>query len=247
MLTDMINYAHIADLDILLTTYTLQILILTGVGSKIKQLPKISDYYWISQEGTNAFGGVAILFHKTLKTKLITQKRDFLLVELDILSKPILLGAVYILPGKSIPQDIFDTYVDKSFYIFGDYNAKHTDWFCTNNNASGVQLRNWLDNTGREMIYPNQPTSKRSTEEKIEKRNSFKSQGNNIWKYRHSTFHPYAPSFEGLTANNGIIRDHQVIADTLANYYEKHFETPAIDPNNISHIDAMKEYDVFTE
>ncbi|CAF2200092.1 unnamed protein product [Rotaria magnacalcarata] len=242
-----VESAHIADLDILLTTYTLQILILTGVGSKIKQLPKISDYYWISQEGTNAFGGVAILFHKTLKTKLITQKRDFLLVELDILSKPILLGAVYILPGKSIPQDIFDTYVDKSFYIFGDYNAKHTDWFCTNNNASGVQLRNWLDNTGREMIYPNQPTSKRSTEEKIEKRNSFKSQGNNIWKYRHSTFHPYAPSFEGLTANNGIIRDHQVIADTLANYYEKHFETPAIDPNNISHIDAMKEYDVFTE
>ncbi|CAF4248360.1 unnamed protein product, partial [Rotaria socialis] len=254
---------HIADLDILLTTYTPQILILTGVGSKIKQLPKISGYYWISQEGDNAFGGVAILFHKTLKTKLITQKTDFLLVELDILPKPIQLGAVYIPPGKPIPQDIFDTYVDKSFYIFGDYNAKHADWLCTNNNASGVQLRNWLDNTGCEMIYPNQPTSKRSTavidfgithnadgwkaEEKIEKRNSFISQGNNIWKYVHSTFHPYAPSFKGLTTNNGIIKDHQIIADTLANYYEKHFETPIIDPNNISHIDAMKEYDVFTK
>ncbi|CAF4604610.1 unnamed protein product [Rotaria socialis] len=304
------------------------------------------------------------------------------------------LGAVYIPPGKPIPQDIFDTYVDKSFYIFGDYNAKHTDWLCTNNNASGVQLRNWLDNTGCEMIYPNQPTSKRSTavidfgithnadgwkaevikegtsdhypvliqspfstgatnyfrktnwkvfafflksifpyfnslvynfdtntfldlfasflsstwdrvsiyipvkkyrppwplylvqlarnlnkarrkyrrskkqrnleeylywknlyfnekslflQEKIEKRNSFISQGNNIWKYVHSTFHPYAPSFKGLTTNNGIIKDHQIIADTLANYYEKHFETPIIDPNNISHIDAMKEYDVFTK
>jgi len=35
---------HIADLDILLSTYTPQICILTGVGSKIRNLPKITSY-----------------------------------------------------------------------------------------------------------------------------------------------------------------------------------------------------------
>jgi hypothetical protein len=60
---------HIADLDILLSTYTPQIYILTSVGSKIKNLPKMTSYYWISQEGTNSFKGVAILLHDTLKNQ----------------------------------------------------------------------------------------------------------------------------------------------------------------------------------
>jgi hypothetical protein len=68
---------HIADLDILLSTYTPQICLLTGVGSKIRNLPKISSYYWISQEGINSFGGVSMLFHDTLKTKVIDQECDF--------------------------------------------------------------------------------------------------------------------------------------------------------------------------
>ncbi|CAF4750800.1 unnamed protein product [Rotaria socialis] len=384
---------HIADIDILLSTHIPQLLILTGVGSKIRNLPKIASYYWISQEGTNSFGGVAILLHDTLKTKVITREFDFLLIELDILPKPILLGAVYVPPGKPIPQFLFDKYVSKSFYIFGDFNAKHTDWLCNNNNASGVQLKNWLENTGCEMIYPNQPTSKRSSavidfgithnangwkadviregssdhypvliqsplttgtnivfrktnwkvfafflkcvfpyfnsivynldadsffdlfsaflsstwdrvseylpvkkyrppwppylvqlarnlnktrqkyrryknqknleeylqskniyfnekslfiQNKMEKRMSHISHGNNIWKYVHPTFHPYAPSFKGLTTTIGIIKNQQMVADTLADYYEKHFQTPNFNPTNLTHIDASRTYKDFS-
>jgi hypothetical protein len=145
---------HIADLDILLSTYTPQICILTGVGSKIKNLPKLASYFWISQKGTNSFGGVAILLHDSLKAKVITQQLDFLLIELDILPKPILLGAIYIPPGKPFPQNLFESILNKPFYIFGDYNVKHTDWLCTQNNSSGSQLRNWLDITGCEIIFP---------------------------------------------------------------------------------------------
>ncbi|CAF4523769.1 unnamed protein product, partial [Rotaria socialis] len=117
----------------------------------------------ISQEGISSFGEVAILLHDTLKTKVITRELDFLMVELDILPRSILLGAVHVPPSKPIHQYLFDKYVSKSFYIFGDFNAKHTDWLCSNNNASGVQMKTWLENTGCEMIYPNQPTSKRSS------------------------------------------------------------------------------------
>ncbi|CAF4989572.1 unnamed protein product, partial [Rotaria socialis] len=154
---------HIADLDILLSVYTPQIFILTGVGSSIKNLPKMTSYYWISQEGTNSFGGVAMLIHNTLKTKITMQQSDFLLIELDILPKPIFVGAIYVPPSKPFPQSLLDKFINKPFYIFGDCNAKHTDWLCRQNNASGSQLKNWLESTGCEMIYPTKPTSKRST------------------------------------------------------------------------------------
>ncbi|CAF4233481.1 unnamed protein product, partial [Rotaria magnacalcarata] len=385
---------HIADLDILLSVYTPQIFILTGVGSSIKNLPKITSYYWISQEGTNSFGGVAMLIHNTLKTKITMQQSDFLLLEIDILPKPIFVGAIYVPPSKPFPQSLFDKFINKPFYIFGDYNAKHTDWMCRQNNASGSQLKNWLESTGCEMIYPTRPTSKRSTavidfgithnaygwkadviqegtsdhypvliktpvstgennyfrktnwkilqfflqcvfqyfnslvynhdpdfffdlfssflaslwdrvseyvpinkyrppwpqylvklarhhnilrkkyrrsrkqehlenylyikniylnekslfmQQKIEERTSYISQGNNIWKYVHPTFHPYAPTFKGITTDMGIIKDHQLIADTLANFYEKHFESPSFDIGRIAHVEAIKNYEKISQ
>jgi hypothetical protein len=381
---------HIADLDILLSSYTPQICILTGIGAKIRNLPKICSYYWFSQEGTNSFGGVAILIHDTIKAKMMRKEANFILIELNIQPKPVLLGAIYVPPGKSFPRDLFDAIRNKPFYIFGDYNAKHKDWLCDKNNTCGTQIKDWLDDTGCEMIFPNQPTSKRSSSiidfgithdaqgwkaetlkegssdhypiliqsplsagtnnffrktnwkifsfflscvfpyfnslvynlepdtffllfssflssawdrvseylpinkyrppwppylvqmarrqniarrkyrrsktkvnlenylflknvylnekasfvnEKFQNKISYISQGNNIWKYVHSTFHPYAPAFKGLTTSEGTITDHQSIADTLADFYESHFENPKFDINNERHVDAINRYE----
>ncbi|CAF1186396.1 unnamed protein product [Adineta ricciae] len=381
---------HIADLDILLSTYLPQVFILTGVGSKIKDLPKITSYYWLSQEGTNAYGGVAMLFHDSLKTKVVEKQKNFILVELEIQPKPVLIGAIYVPPNKSFPRHLFDNIKNKPFYIFGDFNAKHTDWLCTENNASGSQLKNWLEETGCEMIHTDQPTSKRSkaiidfgithnanewkaetlnegssdhypvliksplsagtknffrktnwkiftyfltcvypyfnslvynfepdaffelfskflssiwdraseylpvkkyrppwptylvqlarqqnaarrtyrrskTQEKLanylyfkkkyheekllylrnkmEEKLAYISTGDNIWKYVHPTFHPFAPPFKGLTTAYGFMKDPQAIADTLAEHYEKHFEQPTFDKKNAVHVNAMKIYE----
>ncbi|CAF3172769.1 unnamed protein product [Rotaria socialis] len=385
---------HITDIDILLSTHTPQIIILTGVGSQVNNLPKISGYYWISQNGANSFGGVAFLLHDTIKAKTINQKLDFIIIELNIQPKPILLGAIYIPPNKTIPQSLLDLYVNEPFFIFGDFNAKHTDWLCNTNNANGVQLKNWLDKTGCEMIHPTQPTSKRSSsiidfgitynasgwkvevikegtsdhypillqapfstgvnkyfrkthwkvftyflkcifpyfnslaynydaetflelfssflssawdkashfipikryrppwppfltqlerivnktrkkyrkrknysnlteylywkhlyynekntyiQKKMENQLAYISQENNIWKYVHPTFHPYTPSFKGLTTDNKIVKDHNEIVNTLADHYEKHFEAPTINPNNPFHIDATQSYNEFIQ
>ena len=385
---------HIADLDVLISTYTPQICILTGVGAKIRDLPVIASYYWISQEGSNAFGGVAMLIHNTLKMKTIARQKNFVITELDIQPKPILLGAIYIPPGQSFPHTIFEKYLNKPFFIFGDYNAKHTDWLCSQTNTSGCQLKSWLEETGCEMIYPNRATSKRSTaiidfgithnadgwkadvlnegssdhypvlikvplpvgeggffrktnwkvftyflncvfpyfnslvynlngnsffeifssfltsiwdkvsdyihikryrppwpphlvklarnqnsarrryrrsktrgnleyylmlkntfaqeksnylKEKIDKRISFISQGSNIWKYVHNTFHPYAPAFKGITTDGKTITNHQEMADNLADYYEKHFKEPDTIAGNGIHDDALEEYENILE
>jgi hypothetical protein len=93
---------------------------------------------------------------------VIDKQPNFLLTELDILPKPILLGAIYVPPGNPFPQHLFDKILNKPFFIFGDYNAKHVDWCCSENNSSGSQLKNWLDDTGCELIHTTQPTSKRS-------------------------------------------------------------------------------------
>ncbi|CAF1664362.1 unnamed protein product [Rotaria magnacalcarata] len=153
---------HIADLDFLISTYIPQICILTGVGSKIKNPPNIPFYNWICQEGTNAFGGVAIIIHNSLKTKTIVQAPNFILIELTVLSETILIGAIYVPPGSSVPFNLLETHVSKNFYIFGDYNAKHSQWRCNTNNSSGNELKSWLDEKGYQLIAPIKPTSKRS-------------------------------------------------------------------------------------
>ena len=84
---------HQADLDLLLSSYLPQIVILTGVGSLIHRLPLMPNYYWLSQKGTNAFGGVAILIHQSLKSKIVLKIENLLLIEIDVLSSTILVGA----------------------------------------------------------------------------------------------------------------------------------------------------------
>ncbi|CAF3333632.1 unnamed protein product [Rotaria socialis] len=98
---------HQADLDILISSYLPQIVILTGVGSLISNLPLLPNYYWLSQKGTNSFGGVAILIHHSLNSTIVYTVENFLLAEIDILSSKILVGAVYVPPNKQPPFEHF--------------------------------------------------------------------------------------------------------------------------------------------
>lgn len=129
----------------------------------MKNLPKIPFYHWVSQEGTNSFGGVAILLNDTIREKTIEKQQNFILVEIEIDPKPILIGAIYIPPSEDIPCSLFNKYLDKPFYIFGDFNAKHREWQCDTNNTSGIQLQKWLEESSCEMIRPNKPTSRKSS------------------------------------------------------------------------------------
>ncbi|CAF2975346.1 unnamed protein product [Rotaria socialis] len=331
---------HIADLDFIVSTYIPQICILTGVGSKIKNPPNIPLYNWICQEGTNAFGGVAIIIHNSLKTKTIVQAPNFILIELTVLSESILISATYIPTGSSVPFNLLETHVSKNFYIFGDYNAKHSQWWCNTNNSSGNDLKSWLDEKGYQLIASIKPTSKRSDavidfgitndatrwrseaiiegtsdhypvyfeasfsvsekgyfkktnwniyhfflqniceylnvvvynldaedffylfalllsslsdrvyaderwlyqQKQTENQLAWIAQGNNIWKLVHPIFHLYSSALSGLTTNEGIIKDPQMIVDTLAGHYEKDFETPTHDYGILAHVEAIEAY-----
>ncbi|CAF2955105.1 unnamed protein product [Rotaria sp. Silwood2] len=154
---------HIADVDVLVSNHSPQICILTEIGKAVmKKIPHFPDYSTILQEGTNSFGGVAFLIHKSIKYKIVIRELNFLLIEIETIPEPTSVGAVYVPPGTTPPFQLFTKCRNKPFFIFGDFNAKHSDWGCEGNNVSGNQIASWLELTGNEMIIPDKPTSRRS-------------------------------------------------------------------------------------
>ncbi|CAM4791024.1 unnamed protein product [Rotaria magnacalcarata] len=125
-------------------------------------MPKIPSYYWESVEDSNSFGGVAILLHQSLSSKIIEKQENFLMLEIETENEKILLGGIYVPPKSKIPFELFQKHVGKNFFIFGDYNAKHVQWNCINNNTSGNEIKEWMDLNGYEMTHPLSTTSKRS-------------------------------------------------------------------------------------
>jgi hypothetical protein len=125
-------------------------------------MPSVPNYYWHNQKGSNSFGGVSILLHNSIKSKVIHAVENFLLVELNLATSTILVGAVYVPPKTKPPFEEFEKLLDKNFYIFGDFNAKHTQWLCQKNNSSGILLNEWMEKNGCMNIFPTKPTSKRS-------------------------------------------------------------------------------------
>ena len=153
---------HVADMDILLNNYRPHVCVLTGVGTAAKNLPSFSGYKGIAQTGTNSYGGVAILYENSLTCKVVERETNFLLLEVQTSGEPIHIGAIYVPPKSLPPFHLFARCNTKTFFIFGDYNAKHSSWNCLKNNTSGIELYNWLEYTGYEMIAPSKSTSRRS-------------------------------------------------------------------------------------
>lgn len=153
---------HISDLDLLLSLYCPHMCILTGVGSLIHNLPNIPQYKWFSKEGSNSFGGVAILVHNHFSTTLIDESENFLLIQTTLMNEKIYIGAVYIPPKCILPFDVFDRHKEKEIFIFGDFNAKHKNWECEKSNVSRNKLYEWLNENGFEVMHCSKPTSKKS-------------------------------------------------------------------------------------
>ena len=150
-------------MDVLIANHCPQICLLTEIGLAVKgTMPIYPNYIWLTQEGTNSFGGVAILYHQSVKCNVVENDLNFLLIELDIIHASILLGVVYIPPSSLPPFHLFAKCLNKPFYIFGDFNAKHVSWNCVTNNTNGNHLVSWLEQTGNEMIFPYKATSRRS-------------------------------------------------------------------------------------
>jgi hypothetical protein len=153
---------HMTDFDLLLSSYSPHLFLLSRVGKQIHMLPHVPNFKWFSSKGTNSFGGVGILVHQNLRTSLIEEAVNFVLIEIEILNEKIFIASIYVPPESMPPVELFDKHKEKEIFIFGDFNAKHQNWNCECNNVSGNKLKEWLLENGFEIIHPSLPTSKRS-------------------------------------------------------------------------------------
>jgi len=80
-----------------------------------------------------------------LKSKPIDQRDNFLLIEIEVSQKEVLLGAIYVPPKSLPPFELFEVFKGKEFFLFGDFNAKHNLWACKENNTCGVEINRWLE------------------------------------------------------------------------------------------------------
>jgi hypothetical protein len=153
---------HETDLVILLNNYNPHVCVLTGVGIASRRMPTIPGYRCTAQTGSNAFGGVAILYRNALKCRVIERDANVLIVEMETASGPLKIGAIYVPPRSALPLLLMSKHTDEPFVYFGDYNAKHTHWNCTKSNTAGNELYNWIEQSGTEVIAPSKATSRRS-------------------------------------------------------------------------------------
>ncbi|CAF4647005.1 unnamed protein product [Rotaria socialis] len=124
---------------------------------------KSPNYIWLTPPSTNYLGGVAILYHRSLKCMVAAKELNFLMIEMGLNPDPIPVGVVYIPSGSLPPFHLFAKCSNNPLFIFGDFNAKHIRWNCATNNMNGNHLVSWLEKIGNEIIIRSKPTSSRST------------------------------------------------------------------------------------
>ena len=87
---------HMTDFDLLLSSYSPHLFLLSGVGKQIHKLPHVPNFKWFSSKGSNSFGGVGILVHQNLRTSLIEETINFTLIQIEILNEKIFIGSIYV-------------------------------------------------------------------------------------------------------------------------------------------------------
>ena len=98
---------YISDLVILLHNDQPHICILTSIGAVAKNLQYFPGYIGIAQTGSNAYGGVAILYENILNMKVIEKENNLLITELNIAEEQINIGAIYLSPSSCPPCEVF--------------------------------------------------------------------------------------------------------------------------------------------
>ncbi|CAF1042490.1 unnamed protein product [Didymodactylos carnosus] len=121
-----------------------------------------------------------------------------------ILNEKLYIGGDYSPPKTLPPFELFEKHKDKDIYLFGEYNAKHSNWNCENRNFLSALSDRCNGYESIKLFRPPWPLYLMNLIREVNKS-------------------------KRLTTNGGELKDNQEIADQLANYYEKHFSEPVFD------------------
>ena len=151
------------------------IIILNGTHHDDKTVKHLSSYMFnmnvFASKGSNAFGGVLIGVHKSIRAVQVTQFsniNNLIVLEMKSDAQIFQLVTCYSPPSEPLPLTIFDQILQRnSNTVFaGDFNAKHVSWSRSVGNQKGRALAEWMASNDRAsshvVINKAIPTSTRS-------------------------------------------------------------------------------------
>ncbi|CAF1345427.1 unnamed protein product [Rotaria magnacalcarata] len=127
----------------------------------------LTNFQLFHQQGTNAFGGVLIVVHRSIPVQRVIKFDSICnLIVLDVgnSSRKFQLATYYSPPNENIPLNIFKEILSRNSdtIILGDLNAKHDSWSNTTNNQKGRLLYEYLNENDLQVVNKFVPTSTRS-------------------------------------------------------------------------------------
>lgn len=171
------NTSKMVQLEELLERKRIDICLLNETFLKDHHKFQMTNYKVHRNDRDDRFGGgVAILVRNTINHKLLpltkTNKIENISIEMKIQNKTIVITSAYSPSyGTNFGNDVLGLCPStKEFIVFGDFNARHTSWNCSNNNTAGkilFDLQNksnfFIFNTDSPTYIPHQQNRSSST------------------------------------------------------------------------------------
>lgn len=95
-------------------------------------------------------GGTAIIIKSKIKHKLLTGPEtdsfpDSTIIKVQCNGKSYIIASIY--STKLVLENDLNSFFNfgERVFIGGDFNSKHTSWYCTYNNTSGTNIYKFLD------------------------------------------------------------------------------------------------------
>ncbi|CAF5087988.1 unnamed protein product, partial [Rotaria magnacalcarata] len=157
-----------ADLIDMVHAFSPSIISLNELGSLvpekiIKRL--LFSYNVYTKEGTNSHGGVVLAVNKRLKSHLVEiNEPNVIAARITIENEQFIVASIYSPPKEPLPLSTMTNLWKKSknIVLAGDFNAKHTDWDCSQVNSKGRILADWLKKHNLNVLNNGSRTSLRS-------------------------------------------------------------------------------------
>ena len=191
---------------------------------------KLNNYNIVRKDigKKNRKGGTALIIHKKFtftKIELLdSSNTDMLAIKLNIENLKINVISIYAYPKNELDIHQIDKIVDKKngTIILGDFNSKHKQWFCKNNNKNGIILNNFIEAHNLEIINDSTPTFKRSQniiDLMITTQNLYKKIDNFTTNDELESDHRLI-SFQLYLTNTNINKNNTVIRTNWKKYYK---------------------------
>ena len=130
--------------------------------SAIKRTIAFLDDKSISQEGTDAFGGVMILSHSSINCFLVTNHTNLTRVKVLLAPYTVHIGGTHVPPSSLLSLRLMTTSDDTECFVIDEFNDEHKSREWKRHHPNGNYIYNCLQETESQLITSGELRAERS-------------------------------------------------------------------------------------